>query len=81
LTLSLCSNSSNGFHWIEQAEISDPALLVEVSHELKSARKDEPPPPPGTPAEQEWTFSALSPGQTTIAFECSQPREDGEERT
>ena len=75
---SLCSNPSTGFQWMEQAEISDPELIEQVGHEMVPSAETHPPPPPGSPGEQVWSFKALGPGQCAISLEYSQPWDGGE---
>jgi inhibitor of cysteine peptidase len=75
-TLTLCSNPSTGFQW-EAAHISDPAALEEVDHRFVSPDSN-PPPPPGTPGQEIWTFKALMAGTSTITIAYSRPWEGGE---
>jgi inhibitor of cysteine peptidase len=76
LQVILCSNPSTGFQW-EEARISDPAVLEELSHEFVSP-ESKPPPPPGTPGQDVWTFKALKAGESTISVDYSRPWEGGE---
>ena len=73
----LCFNPTTGFQWSEKAQISDPAVLQQEDHKFIGP-ESEPPPPPGTPGQEVWTFKALKQGSSTIFFEYSQPREGGE---
>ena len=73
----LCSNPTTGFKWSENAQISDTAVLVQEDHEFIGP-ESEPPPPPGTPGQEVWTFKALKEGSSTIFFEYSRPWEGGE---
>lgn len=75
LVVTLCSNPTTGFQWSETAEISDTAVLEQVSHEFI--------PPQGTAqtgaaGKEVWTFKALSEGDSTVSFEYSRPWEGGE---
>jgi inhibitor of cysteine peptidase len=72
----LCSNPTTGFQW-EEAKISDPTVLAELSHQFLS-RESKPPPPPGTPGQDVWTFKALKEGESTISVDYSRPWEGGE---
>ena len=73
----LCSNPSTGFRWSEEAQISDSAALKQEDHEFIGP-ESEPPPPPGTPGQEIWTFKALKQGSSDIYLEYSQPWEGGE---
>ena len=73
----LCSNPTTGFKWSENAQISDTAVLVQENHKFIGP-ESEPPPPPGTPGQEVWTFKALKEGSSTIVFEYSRPWEGGE---
>ena len=76
LTVTLCSNPTTGFEW-ESAKISDQTVLQQVDHKFISP-ESEPPPPPGTPGQEVWTFKALKKGESTISMEYSRPWEGGE---
>ena len=76
LTVTLCSNPTTGFQW-ESAKITDQTVLERVDHKFVSP-ESEPPPPPGTPGQEIWTFKALKKGTSTISMEYSRPWEGGE---
>ena len=76
LTVTLCSNPTTGFQW-ESAKISDQIVLEQVDHKFVGP-ESEPPPPPGTPGQEVWTFKALKKGNSTISIEYSRPWEGGE---
>jgi len=76
LTVTLCSNPTTGFEW-ESAKISDQTVLQQVDHKFISP-ESEPPPPPGTPGQEVWTFKALKKGESTISIDYSRPWEGGE---
>ena len=76
-TVTLCSNPTTGFLWSEMAQISDQTVLQETEHKFVSP-ESEPPPPPGTPGQDVWTFQALKKGTSTVAMEYSRPWEGGE---
>jgi len=73
----LCSNPTTGFQWSEEAQISDTVITIQESHEFIGP-ESEPPPPPGTPGQEVWTFKALEKGSSTIYLEYSRPWEGGE---
>ena len=76
-TVTLCSNPTTGFMWSESAQISDQTVLQQTDHQLVMP-ESEPPPPPGTPGQEVWTFQALNKGETTVSMEYSRPWEGGE---
>ena len=80
LTVTLCSNPTTGFQWSESAQISDQTVLEQVDHKFVSPQS-EPPPPPGTPGQEVWTFRALKEGKSTTSMEYSRPWEGGEKGT
>ena len=77
LTVTLCSNPTTGFLWSELAQISDTTVLQQTDHQLVIPQT-EPPPPPGTPGQEVWTFKALKKGTSTVSMEYSRPWEGGE---
>ena len=76
LTVTLCSNPSTGFQW-ESIKITDQTVLEQVDHKFVSP-ESEPPPPPGTPGQEVWTFKALKEGKSTVSVEYSRPWESSE---
>ena len=76
-TVALCSNPSTGFQWTEIAQISDQTIVQQTDHKFISP-ESEPPPPPGTPGQEMWTFKALKKGTTEVTMEYSRPWEGGE---
>jgi len=79
-TVTLCSNPTTGFQWSESAQIDDQTVLQQADHKFISPQS-EPPPPPGTPGQEVWTFQALKKGKTTVSMEYSRPWEGGEKGT
>ena len=77
LVVVLCSNPTTGFRWDEEAQVSDSSILKQEVHEFVGP-ESEPPPPPGTPGLESWTFQTLNPGTSTINVEYSRPWEGGE---
>ena len=75
--VTLGSNPTTGFQWVEEAQISDTGVLEQVKHEFIGP-ESEPPPPPGAPGQEVWTFKALKKGTTTVSMEYSRPWEGGE---
>ena len=73
----LCSNPTTGFQWSENAQISDAAVLKQDAHKFIGP-ESEPPPPPGTPGQEIWTFKALTQGSSEVYLEYSRPWEGGE---
>ena len=73
----LCSNPTTGFQWSEKAQISNAAILKQEDRKFIGA-ENEPPPPPGTPGQEIWTFKALKQGSSDIYLEYSRPWEGGE---
>jgi len=76
-TVTLCSNPTTGFQWSESAQISDGTILKQTDHGFISPQS-EPPPPPGTPGQEVWTFQALKKGEATVSMEYGRPWEGGE---
>jgi inhibitor of cysteine peptidase len=77
LTVTLGSNPTTGFQWLEEAQISDTTVLKQIDHEYIGP-ESEPPPPPGTPGQEVWKFEALKEGTATVSLEYSRPWEGGE---
>ena len=76
-TVTLCSNPTTGFQWAE-AQISDQAVIEQVDHKFEAPEyPSDRPPPPGTPGQEDWTFTALKQGKSTISMEYNQPWEGG----
>jgi len=75
--VNLCSNPTTGFQWSEEAQISAPAVLKQEDHKFIGP-ESEPPPPPGTPGQEVWTFKALKQGSSEVYLEYSRPWEGGE---
>ncbi|MFC1937420.1 protease inhibitor I42 family protein [Chloroflexota bacterium] len=76
-TVTLCSNPTTGFLWSESAQIGDQSVLEQARHKIISP-ESEPPPPPGTPGQEIWTFMALKKGMSTVSLEYSRLWEGGE---
>jgi len=77
-TVTLCSNPTTGFEW-ESAKIADQTVLQQVDHKFVPPQDiGDRPPPPGSPGQEVWTFTALKEGKSTISMEYSRPWEGGE---
>jgi inhibitor of cysteine peptidase len=78
-TVTLCSNASTGFQWVEPAQVSDKGVLRQTGHEfIAPEEEDGELPAPGTAGQQQWTFEALRKGTTEVSMEYSRPWEGGE---
>ena len=77
-TITLCSNPTTGFNWVEDAEISDTQVVRQDDQEFTAPGTADDPPAPGTPGTHTWTFSALQAGESVITLAYSQPWEGGE---
>ncbi len=75
--VTLCSNPTTGFQWDEDAQIDNETVVEQVKHRFISPESN-PPPPPGSPGQETWTFKALEAGTTTISMAYSRPWEGGE---
>jgi len=73
LTITLGSNPTTGYQWLEDAEIGDESIIQQTSHIFTGPGIEE---PPGTPGEETWTFKALERGTTTILLEYSRSWND-----
>lgn len=82
-TVTLCSNPTTGFQWLESAQVSDRSVLQQTDHEFVPPPEAVgcAPPPPGTASKEIWTFKALKQGESTISMEYSQPWEGGQKAT
>ena len=69
LIVTLDSNASTGFHWSQQAQISDQTVLRQTDHKYLPPAGGA----PGAPGKEVWTFEALSEGTSTIFMEYRQP--------
>jgi inhibitor of cysteine peptidase len=74
-TITLCSNATTGFSWLESAQISDPTVLKQVNHERIAPESTG---LVGAPGNEVWTFNALKKGTSNIDLQYSQPWEGGQ---
>ncbi len=72
-TVTLCSNSSTGFAWGANAQISDPSVLQQTDHKTVPSNNNM----AGAPGQEAWTFKALKSGTTKVSFDYSQPWSGG----
>jgi len=75
LLVSLGSNPSTGFSWSEQAQIGDTAIVRQDKHEFVATNANG---VVGAPGTEEWTFTALKKGTTTVSMDYSRPWAGGE---
>jgi inhibitor of cysteine peptidase len=75
LNVTLCSNPTTGFQWVENATISDQTVVNQTSHQFVAPEDQE---LVGAPGEEVWTFEALRKGKSTVSMEYSRPWEGGE---
>jgi inhibitor of cysteine peptidase len=62
LTVKLGSNYSTPYRWKPDTKIGDSTIVKQNSHEYVQPTSDA----LGAPGTEEWTFTALKPGKTTI---------------
>lgn len=74
VTVILCSNPTTGFQWNEEAQISDPGVVEQVSHEYVAPTSDK----PGAAGTEKFNFRGLKQGTATVSLEYSRPWEGGE---
>jgi len=75
LTVTLCSNPTTGFQWVESAQISDQTVLQQTDHKFVPPEETG---VEGAAGKEIWTFKALKKGTSTISMEYSRPWEGGE---
>ena len=76
LFLTLCSNPTTGFQWVEQVQISNKNIITQTSHNIIPSEENV----PGSASKEEWIFKTLNKGKSTLALEYSRPWEGGEKR-
>lgn len=76
LIVSLGANPTTGFQWGE-AEISEPAVVTQVSHNFVEPQAGEEP-IVGAPGKDVWVFDSQKAGTATIKMSYSRPWEGGE---
>ncbi|OYN81283.1 protease inhibitor I42 family protein [Mycolicibacterium sphagni] len=70
LRIILASNASTGYQWSAQAQISDPAVMVQRDHLYAGPSGVS---PPGSAGTETWTFQALKAGTALLLTSYSQP--------
>lgn len=75
VTVILCSNPTTGFQWAEEAQISDPEVIEQVSHEYVAPTSDK----PGAAGTEKFNFRGLKLGMATVSLEYGRPWEGGEQ--
>jgi inhibitor of cysteine peptidase len=73
LRVVLASNASTGYQWTAKAEITDPSVLTQTSHQTVAPTDAT----PGAAGTEVWTFDATKPGSATLTTTYSQPWPDG----
>jgi predicted secreted protein len=77
LIVSLGSNATTGFQWGE-AEISDPSVITQQSHNFVAPPASGNEPVVGAPGKDVWVFDSQEAGTATIKMSYSRPWEGGE---
>jgi inhibitor of cysteine peptidase len=67
LTVKLGSNYSTPYRWAIATKIGDPSIVKQTGHEFVQPTSDR----LGAPGMEVWTFTALTPGTTTISTSYS----------
>jgi len=76
IEVTLASNPSTGFQWSESAQISEPSVLEQKTHEYVPPGQQDG--VVGAAGKEVWTFEALQQGTTTVSMEYGRPWEGGE---
>ena len=76
ITLQLFSNATTGYSWKENAQISEPAVLSQLSHSYVAPSDTGG--RVGAGGIEVWTFKALKAGKSTVSEEYGQPWSGGE---
>ncbi|HEX7364447.1 MAG TPA: protease inhibitor I42 family protein [Dehalococcoidia bacterium] len=74
-TVTLCSNATTGFSWLESAQISDTTVIEQTNHTRIAPENTG---LVGAPGTEVWTFKALKKGTSNIDLQYSQPWEGGQ---
>jgi inhibitor of cysteine peptidase len=78
-TVVLDSNATTGFRWTEQAKIADGNILKQTEHAYVAPRaNDANNPVAGMSGIEEWWFTAVRTGTTTVTMSYDRPWEGGE---
>jgi len=74
LQVSLGSNPSTGFSWMQEMQITNPAVLTQTGHEVLAPSTDR----PGAAASEVWALQVLATGTTTVSNSYGRPWPGGE---
>jgi inhibitor of cysteine peptidase len=77
LQVSLASNSSTGFRWTPDMQITDAAVMVQAGHEVLAPTAGR----PGAAGREVWALQAIGPGTTTVSTTYGRPWTGGEKDT
>ena len=79
LIVSLGANPTTGFQWVASANISDPSVIEQESHNYVEPQASGN--IVGAPGKDVWVFNSLKAGTATISMSYSRPWEGGEKDT
>ena len=74
LQVSLASNSSTGFRWTPEMQITDAAVMAQAGHEVLAPKAGR----PGAAGREVWALQAIGPGTTTVSTTYGRPWTGGE---
>jgi len=74
LQVSLASNSSTGFRWTPDMQITDAAVMAQAGHEVLAPTAGR----PGAAGREVWALQAIGPGTTTVSTTYGRPWTGGE---
>ena len=74
LQVSLASNSSTGFRWTPDMQITDAAVMAQAGHEVLAPTAGR----PGAAGREVWALQAIGPGTTTVSTTYGRPWAGGE---
>ena len=77
LQVSLASNSSTGFRWTPDMQITDAAVMAQAGHEVLAPTAGR----PGAAGREVWALQAIGPGTTTVSTTYGRPWTGGEKDT
>ncbi len=78
LIVSLGSNPTTGFQWAGSANISDPSVIGQASHNFVEPQASGETPVVGAPGKDVWAFNSLKAGSANISLSYGRPWEGGE---
>jgi len=74
LQVSLASNSSTGFRWTPDMQITDAAVMAQAGHEVLAPTAGR----PGAAGREVWALQAIGRGTTTVSTTYGRPWTGGE---